>query len=67
MGRLVLSGAEVWGDGATVYTQVLSVRVLGVIDPLNCHYEQSEVIAESRGFCDCYPSGTLRERRSSSQ
>ena len=27
---------------ATVYTQVLSERVSGIIDPLNCHYERSD-------------------------
>ncbi len=27
---------------ATVYTQVLSERVSGVIDPLNRHYERSD-------------------------
>ncbi len=27
---------------ATVYTQVVAVRVSGVIDPLNCHYERSD-------------------------
>ncbi|WP_422665622.1 hypothetical protein ACOWPH_21670 [Anabaena sp. PCC 7938] len=30
-----------------MYTQVLSARVLGVIDTLNCHYERSEVITSS--------------------
>jgi len=25
---------------ATVYTQVVSARVSGVIDPWNCHYER---------------------------
>ncbi|MDZ8186328.1 MAG: hypothetical protein RMX96_15940 [Nostoc sp. ChiSLP02] len=34
-------------------SQVVAARVSGFIDPLNGHYERSEIIALSSSFCDC--------------